>query len=102
AGDSLLDAAAAAGVQAYVTADLRHHPADEHRRRSEMGLVDVAHWASEYPWCEQAAGLLRSHFGPALPVSVCPVRTDPWNLGQQNTAQQNTAHHNIEHDTERR
>lgn len=80
AGDSLLEAAAAAGVQAYVTADLRHHPADEHLRRSAMGLVDVAHWASEYPWCDQVAGLLRSHFGSALPVAVCPVRTDPWNI----------------------
>ena len=92
AGDSLLDAATAAGVQAYVTADLRHHPADEQRRRSDMGLVDVAHWASEYPWCEQAAGLLRSHFGSTLPVTVCPVRTDPWNV----------THHNTEHQPERR
>lgn len=80
AGDSLLGAAAAAGVQAYVTADLRHHPADEHRRVSEVGLVDVAHWASEYPWCAQAASLLRSHFGTALDVAVSPLRTDPWNI----------------------
>jgi dinuclear metal center YbgI/SA1388 family protein len=80
AGDSLLAAAAAAGVQAYVTADLRHHPADEHRRDSAVGLVDVAHWASEYPWCNQAAELLRAHFGATLPVTVCPVRTDPWNI----------------------
>ena len=80
AGDSLLAAAAAAGVQAYVTADLRHHPADEHRRVSAVGLVDVAHWASEYPWCSQAAGVVRAHFGAALPVTVCPLRTDPWNI----------------------
>ena len=80
AGDSLLAAAAGAGVQAYVTADLRHHPADEHRRDSDVGLVDVAHWASEYPWCTQAAELLRGHFGAMLPVTVCAVRTDPWNI----------------------
>ncbi|ORV12703.1 Nif3-like dinuclear metal center hexameric protein [Mycobacterium celatum] len=80
AGDSLLDAVAAAGVQAYVTADLRHHPADEHRRASEVALIDVAHWASEYPWCDQAAEVLRSAFDDALPVRVCPVRTDPWNI----------------------
>ena len=79
-GDSLLAAAAAAGVDAYVTADLRHHPADEHRRRSDVALVDVAHWASEYPWCEQAANLLRSYFGGSLTVTVCPLRTDPWNI----------------------
>jgi len=80
AGDSLLGAAAAADVQAYVTADLRHHPADEHRRASEVALIDVAHWASEYPWCEQAADVLRSAFGAALSVRVCPIRTDPWNV----------------------
>ena len=80
AGDSLLAAVAAAGVQAYVTADLRHHPADEHRRVSAVGLVDVAHWASEYPWCAQAAAVMRAHFGAALPVTVCPLRTDPWNI----------------------
>ncbi|MGH3531440.1 MAG: Nif3-like dinuclear metal center hexameric protein [Mycobacterium sp.] len=80
AGDSLLDTAAAAGVQAYVTADLRHHPADEHCRASEVALIDVAHWASEYPWCEQAAEVLRSALGDTVPVRVCPIRTDPWNV----------------------
>jgi dinuclear metal center YbgI/SA1388 family protein len=80
AGDSLLDAAAAAGVQAYVTADLRHHPADEHLRASAVALIDVAHWASEYPWCEQAADVLRAAFGAALSVRVCSIRTDPWNV----------------------
>ncbi|MEZ0360078.1 Nif3-like dinuclear metal center hexameric protein [Mycobacterium sp. SA01] len=80
AGDSLLSAAASAGVDAYVTADLRHHPADEHRRGSDVALVDVAHWASEYPWCAQAAGVLHDHFGAALPVRVCDLRTDPWNI----------------------
>lgn len=80
AGDSLLAAAAAADVDAYVTADLRHHPADEHRRASDVALIDVAHWASEFPWCEQAAGILRSRFGAALPVWVSTIRTDPWDL----------------------
>ncbi|MCV7261231.1 Nif3-like dinuclear metal center hexameric protein [Mycobacterium shimoidei] len=82
AGDSLLDVVASIDVQAYVTADLRHHPADEHRRASEVALVDVAHWASEYPWCEQAANLLRSAFNSALPVRVSTIRTDPWNVGR--------------------
>ncbi len=81
AGDSLMTTVAGADVQAYVTADLRHHPADEHRRASGVALVDVAHWASEFPWCEQAADLLRSRFGAALPVRVCTIRTDPWNVG---------------------
>ncbi len=80
AGDSLLGTAAAADVQAYVTADLRHHPADEHCRASRVALIDVAHWASEFPWCGQAANVLRSRFGASLPVRVCAIRTDPWNL----------------------
>jgi len=80
AGDSLLNAAAAAEVQAFVTADLRHHPADEHCRASDVALIDVAHWASEYPWCAQAADVLRSAFGADLSVRVCPIRTDPWNV----------------------
>jgi dinuclear metal center YbgI/SA1388 family protein len=80
AGDSLLGAVAAAGVQAYVTADLRHHPADEHCRASQVALIDVAHWASEFPWCAQAADVLRSRFGESLPVRVSTIRTDPWNL----------------------
>ncbi|HSS22889.1 MAG TPA: Nif3-like dinuclear metal center hexameric protein [Mycobacterium sp.] len=84
AGDSLLATAAGADVQAYVTADLRHHPADEHRRASDVALIDVAHWASEFPWCDQAADVLRSCFGAGLPVRVSTIRTDPWNLGNDN------------------
>lgn len=83
AGDSLLGAASAADVQAYVTADLRHHPADEHCRASPVALIDVAHWASEFPWCSQAADVLRSRFGAALSVRVSAICTDPWNLQNQ-------------------
>ena len=45
----------AAGVQAYLTADLRcHHPADEHRRASDVGLGRRrALGQREYPWCHQ-------------------------------------------------
>ncbi len=82
AGDSLLDTVAVAGVHAFLTADLRHHPADEHLRTSEVALIDVAHWASEFPWCHQAAALLRRRLGDALEVRVTPVRTDPWNLAK--------------------
>jgi dinuclear metal center YbgI/SA1388 family protein len=85
AGDSLLDVVAGAGVQAYVTADLRHHPADEHSRASDVALIDVAHWASEYPWCTQAAELLRGEFGDSLPVRASAIRTDPWNIERNGT-----------------
>jgi dinuclear metal center YbgI/SA1388 family protein len=82
AGDSYLDVAIAAGVDAYVTADLRHHPASEHLAKlGGPALVDVAHWASEWPWCEQAAGVLRRSFGGTVNVRVSTRRTDPWTVG---------------------
>jgi dinuclear metal center YbgI/SA1388 family protein len=86
AGDSALGAAADAGVDAYVTADLRHHPAAEHRLaatrtgRPAPALVDVAHWASEWPWCEQAAGVVRAALGGSVEVRVSRRRTDPWTV----------------------
>ena len=49
AGDSLLDAVAGAEVQAYVTADLRHHPADEHRRASDVALIDLGALGQRIP-----------------------------------------------------
>jgi putative NIF3 family GTP cyclohydrolase 1 type 2 len=83
AGDSALDAALTAGVDAYVTADLRHHPASEHLLRpGAPALVDVAHWASEWPWCEQAAGVVRAALGGSVEVRVSRLRTDPWTLGR--------------------
>jgi dinuclear metal center YbgI/SA1388 family protein len=82
AGDSYLGVAAARGVDAYVTADLRHHPASEHLAvPGAPALVDVAHWASEWPWCGQAAGLLRARFGGNVNVHVSTRRTDPWTVG---------------------
>lgn len=82
AGDSALDAALAAGVDAYVTADLRHHPASEHLLRpGAPALVDVAHWASEWPWCAQAAAVLRAALGGSVEVRVSTRRTDPWSIG---------------------
>jgi dinuclear metal center YbgI/SA1388 family protein len=85
AGDSFLDDAIRAGVDAYVTADLRHHPASEHLARSGApALVDVAHWASEWPWCEQAAGILRTATGGTVDIFVSTHRTDPWTVGVAN------------------
>jgi dinuclear metal center YbgI/SA1388 family protein len=83
AGDSALKDAARAGVDAYVTADLRHHPAAEHllTGAAAPALVDVAHWASEWPWCEQAAGVVRRATGGSVEVRVSRLRTDPWSIG---------------------
>jgi dinuclear metal center YbgI/SA1388 family protein len=86
AGDSALGAATGAGVDAYVTADLRHHPAAEHLLAGTVGratpaLVDVAHWASEWPWCAQAADVVRAALGDRVDVGVSTRRTDPWSIG---------------------
>ncbi|GAB2991274.1 Nif3-like dinuclear metal center hexameric protein [Saccharothrix stipae] len=81
AGDGYLTAAARAGVDAYVTADLRHHPAGEHLAAGGPALVDVAHWASEWPWCEQAAHVVRTALGGTVEVLVSTRRTDPWTVG---------------------
>lgn len=83
AGDSLLDAARSAGVDAYVTADLRHHPASESGERGGPALVDVAHWASEWPWLRQAAQRLATELataGTTVETRVSVVPTDPWVL----------------------
>ncbi|MBL8925997.1 MAG: Nif3-like dinuclear metal center hexameric protein [Pseudonocardia sp.] len=82
AGDSALGAVAAAGVDAYITADLRHHPASEHLLSGGPALVDVAHWASEWPWCGQAADVLRKALDGSVEVRVSTRRTDPWTVGR--------------------
>jgi dinuclear metal center YbgI/SA1388 family protein len=89
-GDSLFDAVRAAKVDAYVTADLRHHPASELRERAEFEepggaatpyLVDLAHFASEWPWLAHAARGLEADLaalGTTVETRVSTLRTDPW------------------------
>ncbi|MFD5079440.1 Nif3-like dinuclear metal center hexameric protein [Streptomyces sp. NPDC058371] len=83
-GDSLLDDVRAAGVDAFLTADLRHHPASEFvadRAHSPLALLDAAHWATEWPWCELAAAQLdeiSDRHGWGLRVHVSKTVTDPW------------------------
>ncbi|MBY6367308.1 Nif3-like dinuclear metal center hexameric protein [Rhodococcoides corynebacterioides] len=86
-GDSYLGAARAAGADVYVTSDLRHHVADEHLRGGGPALIDVAHWAGEFPWCAQARGVLDRAFGerPGWSSAVLGERTDPWTIGAVDT-----------------
>jgi dinuclear metal center YbgI/SA1388 family protein len=81
AGDSLLGTAASARVDAFVTADLRHHPVSEHLAAGGPALVDVAHWASEHPWCVQAAAVVSTALGGTVDVRISYRRTDPWTIG---------------------
>jgi len=81
AGDSFLDAARAAGVDVYLTADLRHHPALDARELAQLGngrpfLVDVSHSASEWAWLADAAAYLEHTLGVTPYVST--LTTDPW------------------------
>ncbi|MBZ6284676.1 Nif3-like dinuclear metal center hexameric protein [Streptomyces olivaceus] len=83
-GDSLFDHVRAAGVDAFLTADLRHHPVSEFtaaRAHSPLALLDAAHWATEWPWCELAAAQLdeiSDRNGWDLRVHVSKTVTDPW------------------------
>jgi dinuclear metal center YbgI/SA1388 family protein len=80
-GDSLFDQVRAAGVDAFLTADLRHHLVSEAVAHSPLALLDAAHWATEWPWCELAAAQLdeiSDREGWDLRVHVSKTVTDPW------------------------
>ena len=84
AGDDLMAAVRACGADVYVTADLRHHPASEAREEDAGGppyLVDVAHWASEWPWLAGVSNRLQGELerlGTPIEVHVSNRSTDPW------------------------
>jgi dinuclear metal center YbgI/SA1388 family protein len=78
AGDPFLADAARAGVDAYLTADLRHHPASEHLAGGGPALIDATHWATERPWLDDVAAYLRTVAG--VETIVSDLVTDPWTL----------------------
>ena len=77
AGDGFLGDVAKLGVDVYVTSDLRHHPVDEHLRAGGPAVIDTAHWASEFPWTEQAASIVEPL---GVQTQVLDIRTDPWTV----------------------
>ena len=78
-GDFLLGAAQAAGVDVYVTSDLRHHPVSEHRENPDAcGVIDVPHWAAEWTWLPVAAADVAESLGATVETRVSTVVTDPW------------------------
>ncbi|MCW2777041.1 MAG: cyclohydrolase 1 type 2 like protein [Frankiales bacterium] len=79
AGDSLLRDAARSGAQAFLTSDLRHHPASE--APEGLALLDAAHWATEWPWCGAAAELLGA--ATRLETRVSTLVTDPFCLSSR-------------------
>ena len=78
AGDSYLGDAVRAGVDAFLTADLRHHPVSEHLAAGGPALLDAAHWATERPWLDDLAGFLRDSL--AVQTVVSDLDTDPWTV----------------------
>jgi dinuclear metal center YbgI/SA1388 family protein len=84
AGDDLFAAVRASGADVYLTSDLRHHPASEAREHTFGAapyLVDVAHWASEWPWLRGFESRLLSGLAErasTVETRVSTTRTDPW------------------------
>jgi dinuclear metal center YbgI/SA1388 family protein len=84
AGDSLLGHPLVRQADAYITADLRHHPASESREEtvaqgSGPALLDVSHFASEWVWLDTAAGLLAAVL-PGVHFTVSEKNTDSWDF----------------------
>ncbi|MFB7616015.1 Nif3-like dinuclear metal center hexameric protein [Kitasatospora sp. NPDC056181] len=80
-GDSMFAEVRAAGVDAYLTADLRHHPASEAAEAAPVALVDAAHWATEWPWlalAERALHGAAEKRGWAVETKISHKVTDPW------------------------
>ena len=90
AGDSFLAPASAAGVDAYLCADLRHHPASEHLAAGGPALLDVAHWATERPWLDDVAAWLRGCF--PVDAIVSEIDTDPWTVHAVSPARHDRVH----------
>lgn len=86
AGDSELAEARVAGADVYLTSDLRHHVVSEFVERSGApAVVEVAHWAGEWPWLARVEQVIDAAvaFGwPAgsVKVTVSALRTDPWTM----------------------
>ena len=76
-GDSFLSDVSKLGVDVYVTSDLRHHPVDEHLRAGGPAVIDTAHWASEFPWTEQAESIVAPL---GVDTEILHIRTDPWTV----------------------
>ena len=86
AGGSFLADAARAGADVIVTSDLSHHVVAEHvADPARPAVVDVAHWAGEWPWLAAAASVINSGVADgrltgSVITTVSALRTDPWTM----------------------
>ena len=75
-GDPFLGDAMVA--DAYLTSDLRHHPASEFVSNGGPVLLDAAHWATERPWLDLVAAEVSASL--AVRTVVSDIDTDPWTM----------------------
>jgi dinuclear metal center YbgI/SA1388 family protein len=77
-GGSLMDAAAAAGADVFLTSDLKHHAVSDWQQSVPVAVCDVAHFATEWPWLLVASEVLQLDLSGRIDVAVSRRRTDPW------------------------
>lgn len=74
-GADLIEDALRAGVDAYVTGEVKHHQALD-AAAAGLAVIDAGHFGTEWPFVAHVADMLRSE-GPGE-VLVTELRTDPW------------------------
>lgn len=75
-GDEFIPDAVAAGVDVYLTGDLKHHRVADVLAAAGPALVDAGHYATERPWLTPLAAWLRAQTG--LEIIVSDTATDPF------------------------
>ena len=68
-------------IDCYVTADAKHHVTLDNLMAHGPNLIDLSHWASESPWCDDLASRLKTKFraeNKGIEVSVSTIMGDPW------------------------
>lgn len=81
AGDSLLSEVRELALDVYLTADLRHHPAQDNKELAGPALISVSHWASEWPWlnfCLTDLNRELENAGFEVEMKISTLNTDPW------------------------
>lgn len=78
-GDSYLPFVS--GLDLFITSDLRHHPASDHRDMfgERTALMSIPHFSAEWPWLLQAQAELSEAF-PSVEFAVSEINTDPWDF----------------------
>ena len=70
----------------YLTSDLRHHRVGEHLAGpAAPAVVEVAHWAGEWPWLGNAARVITAAVDDGVltgtvTTTVSTLCTDPWTM----------------------